>query len=313
MRAVVQVGYGGPAQLELREIGQPELGPDDVLIRVEAAGLNPWDAYTMRGPLLVRPFIGLRRPKSSVKGTEVAGVVESVGPDVGDLVPGDRVWGGAAGSFAELARARSTKVVAKPDRLTFEQAAALPVGGVTALQGLKAASLRAGEHVAITGATGGVGHFAVQIAKAWGAEVTGTCRGGNEELLRSLGADHVVVYNDDDYLRHGPYDVILENVGGRPLRSVLRALAPGGRAVPNTGRDLSLAAASFVVSKLREDVRPFRSRFELDSLLALNELVDAEQLTPVIDRTYPLAEAGEALVYLEGRHPRGRVVISPVK
>ncbi len=310
MRAVVQPVYG-LEHLEVRDLPDPEPAADEVVIRIHAAGVNPYDYFTSRGPLVARPMLGIRRPKELVKGVDAAGVVEAVGADVTEFAPGDEVFGGANGSFAELARARAKSIAGKPARLSFEQAAALPLAGLTAIQGLRAASLQPGEHVAITGATGGIGHLAVQIAKAWGAEVKGTCRPGNEELLRSLGADHVVLYTEDDYLRHGPYDVILENGGGHSMRALRRALAPGGRVVPNCGHDLSLIVASFVYPLVVDDVVRFLTKTNPDDLAELRALAEDGKLTPVVDRSYPLAEAADALRQIGGRHTRGKVVLTP--
>jgi NADPH:quinone reductase-like Zn-dependent oxidoreductase len=310
VKTIVQPAYG-LEHLELRDLPEPEPAPDEVVIRVHAAAVNPYDYYSARGPLVARPMLGMRRPKQLIKGVDAAGVVVAVGAEVTTFAPGDEVFGGARGSFAELARAKATSVARKPARLSFEQAAALPLAGLTAIQALNAASLEPGEHIAVTGATGGIGHLAVQIAKARGAEVTGTCRPGNEELLRSLGADHVVVYTEDNYLRHGPYDVILENGGGHSMRALRRALAPGGRVVPNCGADMSLIVASFAYPLVVDDVIRFMTATNPVDLEELRRLAEDGRLTPAIDRTYPLAQAADALRQLGLRHTRGKLVLIP--
>ena len=312
MRAVVQHRYGGPETLELAEIPRPAIGSDDVLVRVHAAAVNPTDYVVMRG--LLRWQTGWRRPRQQVRGFDAAGTVEAVGADVAELTPGEEVFGSCRGSFAEYAVAAPAKLVPKPERLSFEQAAAITVAGTMALEALRDhAQLRAGQRIAITGATGGVGGFAVQIAKAFGADVTAVCRTENVELARELGADHVFDYTREDYLHDQRYDAIFDNGGGRSLRELRRALVPGGVVVLNCGHDLPLAvaglAARFVLR--RRDVKQFGRKVLQADLLELAALVEAGSVTPLVDRTYPLEETPAAVAYLMGRHPRGKVVITP--
>jgi len=312
MKAVVQHRYGGPETLELEEVGRPTVGSDQVLVRVRAAALNPTDYVLMRG--LLRPQTGWLRPKQQVKGIDVAGVVEAVGADVADLAPGEAVYGVCRGSLAEYAVGAPERLVPKPDRLSFEQAAAIAVAGTMALEALRDhAQLRAGQRIAITGATGGVGSFAVQIAKAYGADVTAVCRTESVELARQLGADSMIDYTRDDYLRAGPYDAIFDNGGGRSLRQLRRALAPGGVVVLNCGQDVSLIlagnAARFVFR--RRDVKQFVRKVTRADLLELSALVEDGSVTPVVGRTYPLEDAPAAMRFLMGRHPRGKVVVVP--
>jgi NADPH:quinone reductase-like Zn-dependent oxidoreductase len=314
MQAIVQHRYGGPDSLQLEEIEPPEAGRDGIIIRVRAAALNPLDYFLTSGRLMLRPMSGVRRPKETRVGMDFAGVVEEVGPAVTRFAPGDAVYGSARGAFAEYMRSSEERALApKPERLTFEQAAGIPIAGLTALQGLRdAAQLQPGQSIAITGAAGGVGSFAVQIAKAMGAEVTGVCRTENVEVVRSLGADHVVDYTQEDYTRGRTYDVILENGGGHSIRSLLRALTPNGVLIPNCGSDLSMIAGAYVSRYvLRRPVRNFLSRLRRpDDFAELNRLVDEGLHTPLVDRTYPLAEVGEALRYLAQRHARGKVVLT---
>jgi NADPH:quinone reductase-like Zn-dependent oxidoreductase len=276
----------------------------------------------LRGdPLVARLLgIGLRRPKSRVAGIDAAGTVEAVGADVRGLGPGDAVLGFCPGAFAEYARTRADQVVPVPSGLTFEQAAAVPVAATTALRGLsETGGVRSGHKVLINGAAGGVGTFAVQIAAALGAEVTGVCGTGNVELVRSLGAAHVVDYTADDFTeRRGHYDVILDNVGNRPLGQLRRTLAPTGTLVLNAGGSpghvvgalgpmiRAIAADRFV----RQHLRILPVRQDRSELIAVTKLIEDGKLSPVIGRTYPLADAAEALRHVERGHARGKLVIT---
>jgi NADPH:quinone reductase-like Zn-dependent oxidoreductase len=311
MRAVVQHRYGGPETLTLEEVPRPAVGSDQVLVRVRAAALNPTDYIVMRG--FLRPQTGWRRPRQQVRGLDVAGTIEAVGADVADLAVGDAVFGSCRGSLAEYAVGSADKLVPKPERLSFEQAASIAVAGTMALEALRDhAQLRAGQRIAITGATGGVGSFAVQIAKACGAHVTAVCRTENVELARQLGADRVFDYTREDYLREERYDAIFDNGGGRSLRELRRALMPGGVVVLNCGQDVSLIVAGQVARLIfrRRDVKQFIRKVTRADLLELAALVDDGSITPVVDRTYPLAKTPAAMSYLMARHPRGKVVVT---
>ena len=313
MRAVVQHRYGGPETLELEEVPRPTVARDQVLVRVCAAALNPTDHIAMRG--FLRPQTGWRRPTTSaVRGLDVAGIVEEVGADVTELSVGDAVFGVCRAALAEYAVGAADRLAPKPQRLSFEQAAGIAVAGTMALEALRDhAQLREGQRIAITGATGGVGSFAVQIAKAWGAHVTAVCRTQNVELARELGADRVVDYTRDDYLRGQRYDAIFDNGGGRSLRELRRAVEPDGVVVLNCGQDVSLVLAGFV-SRLvlrRRRVKQFTRKVTRPDLLELAALVEAGSVTPVVDRSYPLAETPAAIAYLLARHPRGKVVVTP--
>lgn len=312
MRAVVQHRYGGPETLEIEEVPRPTVRSEQVLVRVRAAALNPTDYIVMRG--FLRPQTGWRRPRQQVQGIDVAGTVEAVGADVADLAVGDAVFGVCRGAFAEYAVGVPRNLVQKPERLSFEQAAGMGVAGTMALQALRDhAQLRAGQRIAITGATGGVGSFAVQIAKAWGAHVTAVCRTEYVELARHLGADRVFDYTREDYLREERYDAIFDNGGGRSLRDLRRALAPGGVVVLNCGQDVSLILAGWAARLIlrRRDVKQFVRKVTRARLLELAALVQDGSVTPVVDRTYPLAETPAAMRYLMARHPRGKVVVTP--
>jgi NADPH:quinone reductase-like Zn-dependent oxidoreductase len=306
MKAIVSYAYGDPT---LQEIDKPEIDADRVLIRVHAASANPLDFHEVRGtPYFARPLLGFRRPKNSRRGVDAAGTVEAVGENVTELKPGDEVFGSCRGAFAEYVLGRESAVVAKPQRLSFEQAAAIPAAGATALQALR--GLQAGQKVLVNGAAGGVGTFAVQIAKAMGAEVTGVCSTRNVELVRSIGADHVVDYTVDDFTRSGQrYDVIVNAVDSRSSRDLRRALKPDGKVVLVAGGLGQLLGGLVLRPFLKKKLLPLMATIEKDDLLLLKDMVDTGKVTPVIDRSYPLAETPEAIRYVEAGHARGKVVV----
>jgi NADPH:quinone reductase-like Zn-dependent oxidoreductase len=320
MRAIVQAGYGSADVLHLAEIGRPAAGDGEVLLRVHAAGLDRGTWHLMAGqPYLIRLVSGLRAPKNPVPGLDVAGAVVAVGADVTGFAVGEEVFGIGHGSFAEYARAGPAKLVRKPAGLTFAQAAVVAVSGLTALQGLRdAGRLRPGQHVLITGASGGVGTFAVQIAKALGAQVTGVCSTAKTDLVASIGADHVLDYTRDDFAA-GPhrYDLILDIGGNAALSRLRRALTPAGTLVIAGGEDggrwtgmgrqvRALALSPFT----RQRLTTFVSRQRLADLETLAQLIEAGQLTPVIGKTYPLHQAPDAMRDLLAGHARGKLVIT---
>ncbi len=322
MRAIVQDKYGSTNVLELQEVARPEIGEDDVLIRVRAAGVDPGVWHLITGlPYLVRlAGYGIRAPKTRVRGSDVAGTVEAVGPSVTRFQPGDEVFGTCDGAFAEYASAREERLALKPATLTFEQAAAVATSGFTALQGLRdRGEVQAGQKVLVIGASGGVGTSAVQIARAFGAEVTGVCSTRNVDLVRSIGADHVIDYTRDDFADGAQsYDVILDTAGNRPLSLLRRALTRrgtlvivgaegGGRWIGAVGRTFKALLLSPFVG---QSLRAFISKETGDDLDALKQLVEAGQLAPVIDRTYALNEAPEAIAYIAEGHARGKVVVT---
>lgn len=319
MKAIVQRRYGAPADvLEVREVAPPVIKPDEVLVRVRAASVHIGDCHQIRGvPYLFRPVYGLRPP--TVPGTDLAGTIEAVGVDVTQLKPGDEVFGWGKGTFAESARARADDLLTKPAELPFEQAAATGVSAFTALQALRDhGKVQPGQRVLVNGASGGVGTFAVQIAKVFGAEVTGVCSTRNVELVRSIGVDHVIDYTREDFTRGGPhYDLILDNVGNHSLAETRRALAPGGLLLSNGSPvegwfgGLSHVVKVFVSSLLvRQQGRPFVSLNDHADHAILRELVDSGAITPVIGRTVPLAEAVGAIAQVAGGHGRGTTVIT---
>ena len=322
MRAIVQDRFGPPDVLQLADAGRPEAGADDVLVRVRAAALNPADWHVLRGdPLVARLMgVGLTKPKARVAGIDAAGVVERVGANVRGVRNGEEVLGFCRGAFAEYACAAAGLVVPKPAGLTFEQAAAVPVAATTALRGIRdVGQVKAGQQVLVNGASGGVGTYAVQIAAALGAEVTGVCSTRNVELVRSIGAAHVVDYTREDFTGgRSRYDVILDNVSSLPLARLRRALAPKGILVLNGGGSpghvfgpvagllRAVVASTFVSQRLR----PLPSRQNQAELLAVTGLIEGGKLMPVIDRTYPLADTAKGLRTVEQGHTRGKIVIT---
>ena len=320
MKAIVQDEYGSPDVLELRDIDVPEVKDHEALVRVHAAAVHPGDLFFMEGvPYVFRIGFGLRGPRRKVPGFDVAGVVEAVGTKVQDLRPGDEVFGNGKGTCAEYTTAPENALASKPDGLTFEQAAAVPTSAVAALRGIRdAGKVRPERKVLINGASGGVGTYAVQIAKALGAEVTGVCSTGNVDLVRSIGADHVIDYTQEDFTQGGPrYDLILDNVANHSLSETRRALNPRGVLLPNSGTSggrwfgpLGRVALAFVSSPVvRKQGRPFVATVTTKDLVDLTELIEAGKLTPVIDRTYPLSETPEAMRHVSEGHARGKVVI----
>jgi len=320
MKAVIYCEYGSPAVLRFESVEKPVPRDSQVLVRVRAAALNPLDWHFMRGtPYIARLGIGLRKPAEIRLGVDFAGVVEAVGRSVTRFKPGDEVFGGRTGAFAEYVTVSENGVVAKPARLTFEQAAAVPVAALTALQGLRdIGRLQPGQKVLVNGASGGVGTFAVQIAKSFGAHVTGVCSTRNVELVTSIGADRVIDYTRQNFTEGAePYDLILDNVGNHALRDVRRVLAPAGTYVMIGGpsgrwiapmtRVLSVMVQSRFVS---QELRFFISQLNRDDLEALRLLMESGKVTPVIDRTYPFVEIAAAMAYLEEGHARGKVVIT---
>ena len=322
MKAIVQDRYGSADVLEFRDIEDPVVGDGEVLIRVHAAGCGPDVWHLMTGmPYMARLAIGFRRPKLGVRGWDVAGTVEGVGVSVTGFRPGDEVMGTAEGSFAELAITQQDKLVPKPTGLSFEQAAAVPVSGTTALRAVRdEGNVQPGQKVLIVGAAGGVGTLAVQIAKAYGAEVTGVCSTSKADLVRSIGADDVIDYTREDFADGSRrWDVIVDTAGRRPLSQLRRALTPKGTLVIVGGDGGGHWTGGFFRGMLRapmvslfvgQRLRGLNSKVKQEDLVALTELIEAGKVTPVIDRTYPLVEAPDAIRYLAEGHARGKVVIT---
>jgi NADPH:quinone reductase-like Zn-dependent oxidoreductase len=323
MRAIVQASYGGPGVLQLKEVERPVVTDIDVLVHVRAASVNPLDWHYMRGePYLMRMSSGLRKPKQQSVGVDFAGTVESVGSSVTQFKPGDAVFGGRTGAFGEFVAVPEEKsIVLKPAVLTFEEAAAVPVAAITALQALRdRGRLKAGQSVLINGAAGGVGTFAVQLAKSLGARVTGVCSTPNVEMVSEIGADDVIDYTKQDFTKGDErYDLMLDIAGNRTWSECKRVLKPDSTFVivggPSTNRMLGPLSHSATVGlssiRVSQKVVPFflANLNKLD-LLVVQGLLESGRVKPVIDRTYPLSEISEAVRYLETGHARGKVVIT---
>ncbi len=318
MKAIVQEKYGSADVLEFRDVDRPVAGDGEVLVRVRAAGVDPGVWHLTRGlPYPVRLVSGLRTPKAKVPGLDVAGQVEAVGPRVTSLKIGDEVFGTCDGAFAEYAVGREDRFAAKPSNLAFEEAAAVPVSACTALQSLRdSGKVAKGQRVLVIGAGGGIGVYAVQLAKVFGAEVTGVCSTGKVELVRSLGADHVVDYTREDF--EGGFDLVLDTAGNRSLSRLRRALTPkgtlvivggegGGKLLQGTDRQLrAMALSPFVGQRLCTLV----SSQPVKDLVLLAGLIEAGEVRPVIDRTFPLSAAADAVRYLELGHTTGKSVLT---
>jgi NADPH:quinone reductase-like Zn-dependent oxidoreductase len=313
MKAIVYERYGSPDVLEHRDVDKPSVTDDGVLVRVRAASANPYDWHFMRGkPLFARAMFGWLRPKAHGLGADLAGEVEAVGKDVTRFRPGDSVFGEGAGAFAEYACVPERWLAPKPANLTFEQAAAVPMAAVTALQGLRdKGKMQAGQKVLVLGASGGVGTFAVQIAKSFGAEVTGVCSTRNVERVHSIGADYVIDYTRDDFTRGTTrYDLMLDTVGSRSLRECRRVLTAKAIYVHVGGRMARVLALPVVSPFVSQNLVQLVAKRNKDDLEILSGLIEAGKITPVIDRTYKLSETRDAIRYLEGGHARGKIVIT---
>ena len=320
MKAIFRATYGSADILELREIDKPVPKDDELLLKVHAASVNPLDWHVLRGePFLVRLMgFGLLKPKHQILGADMAGRIEAIGKDVTRFKVGDEVFGSSMGGFAEYARIRESQAVSKPTSMTFEQAAAVPVASLTALQALRDhGRLQSGQHVLINGASGGVGTFAIQIAKVLGAQVTGVCSGKNFEMVRSIGADHVIDYTKEDFWSSGKeHDLIVDNAAFYSIRKSLRALKPTGIYVGVGGSSSTLSILqSMIFNPLIARMRgrktvSFMANVNQADLVFIKELLGAGKVTPVIDRKYSLNETPEAIRYVEKGHARGKVVIT---
>jgi NADPH:quinone reductase-like Zn-dependent oxidoreductase len=315
MKAMAQTGYGSPDFFEVREIDMPVVRDKEVLVRVRAAALHAGDVFFMRGvPYMVRLNAGLPKPKNYIPGYDLAGTVEEVGRKVKRLKPGDEVFGAYKRTCAEFVRAPEERLVSKPANLTFEQAAAVPTSALAALHGLRdAGKVKPGQKVLINGASGGVGTFAVQIARALGADVTGVCSTENLDMVRKIGAGSVIDYTKEDFTGSGQrYDLILDNVASHSLSDCRRALNPRGVHIPNSGNSgLGFVMKAFFLSLfLRQQGRPYVSIPKTKDLVVLKDFVESGKMTPVIDRTFPLKEIPEAFRYLDKGHAQGKVVIT---
>lgn len=321
MQAVIYRRYGAPDVLEYQELAEPIAAQGEVLIQVHAASVNPYDWHFLRGtPSFIRLFTGLRRPKSPRLGADVAGVVTAVGPGVTRFKPGDKVFGVGKGSFAEFACGKENELAFKPERLSFEQAASVPIAAITALQGLRdSGHVQHGQRVLINGAAGGVGTFAVQIGKWLGAHLTGVCSGRNLAFVQSIGADRAIDYTLEDFTRlDDKYDVVFDLVGNHPLKAIRRVLRPEGTLVgcggggPETPGSafLSMLVERLVASKFtRQKLTGVLAKVRTADLDILGDLLQSGTIEPALDRSYPLSGVAEALRHVEACHARGKVTI----
>ncbi len=312
MKAIICTQYGSPDVLHLTEVEKPTPKDNEILIRVRAASVNPHDVHSLRGkPYILRIQTGLRKPKNTRLGVDVAGQVEAVGRNVTEFQPGDEVFGVRAGSFAEYVCTQGKALALKPAHLTFEQAAAVPVAGLTALQALRdKGQIQPGQKVLINGAAGGVGTFAVQIAKALGAEVTAVCSTRNVEMVQALGADQVIDYTQENFTQSGQtYDLLLDAVGNHSLSACRRVVQATGAYVMVAGPPTHLLKAVILSRFARQRLVFFIATNNREDLVFLKELIEAGKVTPVIDRRYTLREVPEAIRYLGEGHARGKVVI----
>ena len=323
MKAIVSCEYGAE-NLKLQEIEKPTPADDQVLVRVRAASINPADGHLIRGVWLMRPMLGMRKPKNTRFGTDFSGTVEAVGKSVTEFKPGDEVFGAARGAVAEYVSIHAAKgIVLKPANISFEQAGSVAVAGLTALQGLRdKGHLQAGQKVLVNGASGGVGTFAVQIAKAFGAEVTGVCSTRNVDLVRSIGADHVIDYTREDFTnRPERYDVILDLVGNHSFSERRNVLTPNGICVlggmggagirpESWGRLRSNLTAAFRSNFTKQKFVTYIAKLTKDDLGILRDLMQSGKVSPVIDRAYKLEQTADAVRYMEEGHARGKVVVT---
>ena len=321
MKAIVIEKYGSPDVLQFKEVEMPTPNDNQVLVRVQAASANPLDWHLMRGePFIARLMgTGLLKPKSSKVGADVAGRVEAVGKDVTQFKTGDEVFGTCNGSFAEYACAREGRLALKPANVSFEEAAAIPVAATTALQGLRnKGQIQPGQKVLVNGASGGVGTFAVQIAKSYGTEVTGVCSTRNLDLVRKIGADHVVDYTQEDFTKNEQqrYDLIFDAVGNRSVSDYKRALKPGGTCAVAGFSSMPRMFEHSALGPLRSKTGNKKvggmgmAKINQNDLVFLKQLVETQKVRPVIDRHYRLSETADAIRYLEAGHAQGKVVIS---
>jgi len=322
MKAITHCEYGDPDVLKVEEVEKPVPNDNQLLVKVRAAAVNPLD-LTIRGTFLLRPLSGLRKPKDTRLGVDYAGTVEAVGKNVTNFRPGDEVFGGKTGAFAEYICVLADRaVVLKPPNMTFEQAASVPVAAITALQGLRdKGKIQAGQKVLINGASGGVGTFAVQISKSFGTEVTGVCSTRNVEMVRSIGADHVIDYTEADFTRSGEqYDVLFDCVGHHSLSECRRVITPGGIYVGVGGGGPEVGSFALIAGMIKKPVLSLFVKQKLlglhakanrEDLAILGDMINAGKITPVIDRRFRLTEVPDAIRYVETGHARGKVVIIP--
>jgi NADPH:quinone reductase-like Zn-dependent oxidoreductase len=314
MKAVVQNAYGGPEVVEIKEMERPKIKENEVLVKVIASSVNAGDLFSITGtPYMIRFSVGFPRPKDFILGWDVAGKIEEVGGNVKGIEVGDDVFGSCESAFAEYVVMDTEKLAKKPANITFEEAAAVPTAAITALQRLRdGGHIKKGQKVLVTGASGGVGSFAVQIAKSFETEVTGICRTEKVEMVRSIGADHVIDYKKEDFTKGGlRYDLILDNAGKFSFADMKKVLAPGGMIVPNSGHGgMSYVIKAFALGAFSKKVGGMKiANLNSSDFNTLKEMMDSEKIHPVVDRVFSLEKASEALKFLESRKVKGKIVI----
>lgn len=314
MKSIIQTGYGSPKNFKIIEMETPSLNADEILVGVDSVSLNAGDYYVMQGkPYLTRFAAGFPKPRNYIPGMDFSGEIKNVGSKVTEFKIGEEVFGSASGSLAEFVRVKKNSLASKPSQLSHEQAAAIPTAGVTALIGLsKVGRVKPGNNVLINGATGGVGSYAVQIAKALGANVTGVCSSQNIDLLRSLGADNIIDYTEEDFTKGSiKYDIILDQVANHSLSEFRKVLTEEGKYIPNSGeRGLPYIIQSFFSSIFnKKQSKPFIAITRSEELLGLKELIENNKISPVIDKVYPFEEITSAFEHLSTRHVKGKIIV----
>ena len=313
MKAVVQNGYGSPDNLKVKEVEKPKIKDNEVLIKVIASSVNAGDLFTIKGtPCLIRFMVGFN-PKDFILGWDYAGTIEEIGSTVKDFNVGDEVYGFTENTFAEFVKIDAEKVAIKPANISYEEAAAIPTGAITALQQLRdGGNIRKGQKVLVTGASGGVGSFAIQIAKSYGCEVTGVCSTGKIEMVRSIGADHVIDYMKEDFTRSDKeYDLILDNAGVSNVSKMKKLLTPKGMVVPNSGHGgMNYVIRSFISSILFSKVAGMKvATLNIDDFALLNDMIESKKIKPAIDSVYDLEKTPEAMAHLDSGRVKGKIVI----
>lgn len=314
MKAAVQNGYGSFDHLSIKEVEKPRIKDDEVLVKVVASSINAGDLFTLKGtPYMVRFTTGYPKPKDFILGWDIAGIIESVGSGENNYNVGDEVFGSTMSAFAEYAVMDREKLAIKPKNITFEEAAAVPTAAITALQRLRdGGDIRKGQKVLITGASGGVGSFAVQIAKYFGCEVTGLCRTEKVDLVRSLGADHVIDYRKEDFTKgNQSFDLILDNTGNRSFSDMKKVLTPTGRIIPNSGHGgMSYVVRAFALAPFSKKIGGMKiADLNSKDFNILKELLESGEIKPAVDRIFPMEKIRESMKYMDQGHTRGKIVI----
>jgi NADPH:quinone reductase-like Zn-dependent oxidoreductase len=315
VKAIVQNDYGGQDVLSLKSVSKPKINENEMLVRVHASSVNAGDIFSMRGtPYMVRFSVGFPKPKDYILGWDVSGTIEEMGNNVNEYKVGDEIFGSCNNAFAEYVKMDAEKMAMKPSNLTFEEAASMPTAAITALQQLRdSGKIQNGQQVLITGASGGVGSFAVQIAKSFGAKVTGVCRTEKVDMVYSMGADHVIDYKREDFTKgERQFDLILDNVGKWKFSDMMKVLTPNGRIIPNTGHGgMRYVIKAFAIALYSSKITGMKvADLNRSDFSYLKDLVESGEISPIVDRIYPFEDTAKAIAYLESGQVKGKVVIS---